>query len=116
MLFPIIEKYLVKAFNNCIETQKFPDFLKIAKVVPIYKKGDRDSPENYRPISLLCSISKIFEKLLYTRMVSFFNINKLFSPMQFGFRTKRSCVHAIISVTDYMRQEIDKKIQDKLVF
>ena len=113
---PIVEKYIVKAFNRCIDTQNFPNFLKVAKVVPIFKKGERDSPENYRSISLLCSISKLFEKLLYSRMGSFFNAKKLFSPMQFGFRAKRSCVHAITNVTDYMRVEMDKKTLVKLVF
>lgn len=85
---PVIEKYLSEAFNNSIAKTQFPDFLKLAKVVPIFKKGDRTSPENYRPISLLCSISKVFEKLLYNRMVHFFVKNKLFATEQFGFRKK----------------------------
>ena len=73
---PIVEKYILKAFNRCIDTQKFPNFLKVAKVVPIFKKGERDSPENFRPIRLLCSIRKLFEKLLYSRMMRFFNTKK----------------------------------------
>ena len=113
---PIIEKYIVKAFNRCIDLKKFPNFLKVAKVVPVFKKGERDNPENYRPISLLTSISKLFEKLLYSRMVNFFNTNKLFSPMQFGFRAKHSCVHAIVSITDYMRDEIDKRNSGQACF
>ena len=52
---PIVEKYHVKAFNRCIDSQKVPNFFKVAKVVPISKKGERDCPENYRPISLRCS-------------------------------------------------------------
>ena len=106
---PIIEKYLAIAFNDCIFQRKFPDTLKLAKVIPLYKKGDRKNPENYRPISLLSSLSKVFEKLLHKRMINFVNKNKLLSPEQFGFRSKHSCVHAISTLTEYMRNEIDRK-------
>ena len=112
---PVIEKYLSEAFNMSISNRKFPEFLKLAKVVPIFKKGDKTSPENYRPISL-CSISKIFEKLLYNRMVQFFVNRKLFASEQFGFRKKRLCVHAISTVTDYIREKIDKKSTGQACF
>ena len=68
---PVIENYLTNCFNNSIEKQFFPNSLKIAKVIPPYKKGNANDPGNYRPISLLSSLSKVFEKLLYNRMVSF---------------------------------------------
>ena len=113
---PVIEKYLSEAFNMSISKRKFPEFLKLAKVVPIFKKGDKTSPQNYRPISLLCSISKIFEKLLYNRMVQFFVNRKLFASEQFGLRKKRSCVHAISTVTDYIREKIDKKSTGQACF
>ena len=113
---PAIEKYLSEAFNMSFSKRKFPEFLKLAKVVPIFKRGDKTSPENYRPISLLCSISKIFEKLLYNRMVQFFVNRKLFASEQFGFRKKRSCVHAISTVTDYIREKIDKKSTGQACF
>ena len=105
---PVIEKYLSEAFNMSISKRKFPEFLKLAKVVPFFKKGDKTSPENYRPI--------IFEKRLYNRMVQFFINRKLFASEQFGFRKKRSCVHAISTVTDYIREKIDKKSTDQACF
>ena len=83
--------------------------MKVAKVIPLYKKGDRKNPENYRPISLLSFLSKVFEKLLHKRMSNFVNKNKLLSPEQLGFRSKHSCVHAISTLTEYMRNEIDRK-------
>ena len=86
---PIIEKYLVQSFNGCIEKQVFPECLKIAKVLPLFKKGDESQPSNYRPLSLLSSLSKVFEKLLHKRMVKFFNKNNLFTPVQYGFRKNR---------------------------
>ena len=108
---PIIEKYLVKAFNNCLE-----ECMKIAKVIPFSKKGDHNIYENYNPISLLTSVSKLFEKLLNKSMVRFFRENKLFSPMQFGFRSKRSCTHSILTITEYMRTQIDKKLSGQACF
>ena len=62
---PIVEKYNVKAFDRCIDTQKFPNFFEVTKVAPIFKKGEREIPENYRPISLLWSRSKLFENFSF---------------------------------------------------
>ena len=61
---PVIEPAIAAAFSKCIEERTFPKCLKIAQVFPISKKGDKRKPENYRPISLLSSINKGFEKLL----------------------------------------------------
>ena len=68
---PVIEPTIAAAFNKCIEERTFPKRLKIAKVIPIFKKRDKRKPENYRPISLLNSIIKVFEKLLQSRMIKF---------------------------------------------
>ena len=68
---PVIEPVIAAAFNKCVDERTFPKWRKIAKVVPIFKKGDKRKPENYRPISLLSSISKAFEKLLQSRMIKF---------------------------------------------
>ena len=96
------------SFNYCIEKQFFPGCLKIAKV-PKFKKGDESLPCNYTPICLLSSLSKSFEKVLYKRMVKFFNKNILLTPAQYGFRPKYSCANAIAEITDFIRDEIDKK-------
>ena len=99
----------MQSFNDCIEKQVFPECLKIANVLLRFKKGDESQPSNYRPISLLSFLSKVFEKLLHKRMVKFFNKNNLFTPVQYGFRKKSPCAHAIAEVTDFIRGEIDKK-------
>ena len=104
---PIIKNCF--SFNNCIEKQSFPECLKIAKVLPFFKKGDESLPCNYRPISRLSSLCKIFEKLLYKRMIKFFNKNNHFTPAQYGFKPKYSCAHAIAEITDFIRDEIDEK-------
>ena len=99
----------MRSFDDCIEKQVFPECLKFAEVLPIFKKGDENLPSNYRPISLLSPLSKVFEKLLHKRMVKIFNKNNLFTPVQYGVRKKSSSAHAIAEVTDFIRGEIDEK-------
>ena len=78
-VFPGIVKPLVHIFNLSIMTGIVPIKMKIAKVVPIFKKGDPQLLNNYRPISLLTSFSKILEKIVYTRTIKFLNRNIILS-------------------------------------
>ena len=75
-------------FNLSLSAGCCPDLLKLAKVIPIYKKDDPNKVTNYRPISLLPCISKILEKIIYKRLDSFLSLNKILTPAQFGFRKK----------------------------
>lgn len=84
--------------NSCITHGVFPDILKTARVIPIYKKGNKQDPGNYRPISILPIIGKVFEKLLKVQINSFFEINGIFHASQFGFRNNRSTTMAISSL------------------
>ena len=84
-----LSPFLVTFFNNCFRRGIFPNQLKVAKVIPLYKDGDRSDPSNYRPISLLPVIGKIFEKIIYFRIVNFLDHFKLLNKNQFGFRKKR---------------------------
>ena len=68
---PILTPVLTKLFNKCIAEGVYPDFLKIAKVIPIFKGGEINEENSYRPISILTQINKIFEKLLHKRLYSF---------------------------------------------
>ena len=86
--------------NQIIKTGIFPSKLKVAKVLTIFKKGDKHQCENYRPISLLSSFSKIFEKILLNQLEQHFNQNNLFFNSQYRFRKKRSTEHAILEVCD----------------
>ena len=76
---------------------------------PSIQKRDRGKPENYRPIGLLSSISKVFEELLKSRMVNFGEKNSIFSGNRYGFRSIRSCIYAIVSITELIRTENDRK-------
>ena len=86
----------------------FPNLLKIANVIPINKKDDKLDCNNYRHISLLSNISKIYEKCIHIRLTNFFRMNKLFVSHQFGFRNGYSTNHALNSLTEMIRKELDK--------
>ena len=81
----IIAHPLSAVLNQCMAFGYFPNKLKIAKVIPVNKTGPTNPSGNYQPISLLPSMSKIFERLILNRLVSFFQRNKILIPTQFGF-------------------------------
>ena len=69
---PVILTHLIEIFNQCIAHSTFSDDLKIGKVVPIFRSGERDDPGNYRPISILSAFAKIFERLPYQQLYKYF--------------------------------------------
>ena len=87
----------------------FPENNKIAKVIPIHKKGSTKDINNYRPISLLSIFSKIMEKLMAIRLNSFLDLNSIIVPNQFGFRAGFSTSHSLISITETIKKTIDEK-------
>ena len=95
---PVIIKPLTLLINQVLNTRTFPDKLKIAKVIPIFKKGDPSLFENYRPISLLPAISKVIEKIIALQLSSYFEKNKLLFDNQYGFRPKHSTEHAALEL------------------
>ena len=99
---------LTKIANICLSTGIHPDKLKIAEITPIYKKGSKLSTSNYRPISLLSNINKIFEKLVYSRVFNFANKFDIFYNLQFGFRPKHSTSHTLTNITEEIRNSLDK--------
>ena len=105
---PLIIPALEKLFNLSLSSGIYPSNLKLAKVLPIYKKGDSKSLNNYRPISILSTLNKIYEKILYARLVSYIEKFNIFYKFQFGFRTNHSTEHALIEIVDQIRLSIDK--------
>ena len=85
--------YLI--FNKSLNTGIFPDQMKHADVVPLHKNGSIQLVDNYRPISLLPTISKVLEKLMYSRVYNFLDTTNQIYDSQYGFRSKQSCEHAI---------------------
>ena len=98
---------LTKIFNLSLSTGVFPDKLKIAKTIPIFKKGDHHIASNYRPISLLSNINKILEKIMFRRTYAFLEKYKCIYELQFGFRSKYSTDHALIKITESVRAALD---------
>ena len=101
-------KPLSDMINMSFNQGVFPNILKIANVIPIHKKGDKLDCNNYRPISLLSNISKIFEKSMHIRLVNFLKKNKLLFCHQFGFRNGYSVNHALTSLTELIRKVLDE--------
>ena len=98
---------LAYIINLAFETGIFPDILKTTKMIPIFKKGDQQDCNNYRPISLLSNIGKIIEKLIHKRLFKFLNSNNCLFNYQFGFRNHHSTNHALISITEKNRKAVD---------
>jgi hypothetical protein len=81
----------------------------MSRTVPIFKSGDTKSCDNYRPISLLSSISKVLEKAIAIRLVDHLKSNNLLNENQFGFQEGVSTVHHLLKLTNYVTNEINKK-------
>ena len=99
---------LVLIFNKSITEGIFPEMLKVAKVIPIFEKGDDFIPGNYRPISLLSVFDKLLEKIICRRLKSFSDKFKIIYKYQFGFRTNHSTSHALTDTTEYICNALDK--------
>ena len=95
--------------NQSFQSGIFPDKLEIAKVISLFKKGNTELPSNYRPISILPIFSKIFEKLMYRRLYRFLEIHKSLYSLQFGFQENHSIDHALVSLTEAIRNTLDNK-------
>ena len=100
---------LMHIINLSFSTGIMPEKLKIARVIPIFKKGQRDDISNYRPISLLSVFNKIIETIVYNRLIKFIEKNELLFSNQFGFRTSHSTTHAIILIVDKIQKAIERK-------
>ena len=99
---------LAQVITASFEEGVFPQPLKLARVVPIHKGGSKCDVSNYRPISLLTSFSKIYEKLMHKRLVDFMQSNDSLYEMQYGFRSGRSCEHALLTAQNCLLENLNK--------
>ena len=97
---PFIEKSLADLLNTSIDTSQFPNLWKFARVTPIFKEGDKAVMSNYRPISVLPVISRLFEKLIANKLYQHMNDNGYFSSEQSGFLRLHSTVTSLVKSTD----------------
>ena len=94
-------------FNTSVNENFFPSDLKYANVSPLFKKGDSTNKENYRPISILPSISKIFERLIFQQMTTY--VSSLLSPYLCGFRKGYNPQHALLRLINHLNKSLDGK-------
>ena len=100
---------LFHIFKLSFSSSVVPVQFKIAKVIPIFKSGDSSSMDNYRPISLLSSFSKILEKIVASRLTSFFESSNLLSKWQFGFRSEHSTSHPMVHFLNKITESLNVK-------
>jgi hypothetical protein len=103
----LISRPLTFLINQSLSEGRFPDILKTARVKSLFKKGDKHDPNNYRPISILPSVSKVFEKVMHNQIVNFFHTNNLFYESQYGFRAKHSTELAVLELVDRLSKSMD---------
>ena len=103
----VLIKPLTLIVNQCLHTGIYPSQLKLSRVKPLFKSGDKSKFNNYRPISLLPSLSKIFESVIFNQLLHYFVENNLLSMEQFGFRPGHSTELAAIRLVDYLMSEMD---------
>ncbi len=104
-----ISKPLTHICNLSFQTGQFPNKMKTAKVIPMYKSGNKHHFTNYRPISLLPQFSKILEKAFNDRLCNFLDKHKLLNDSQYGFRTNRSTALALTELIEEITNSIDNK-------
>ena len=107
MAAKVIAAPLAQLFNYTFLSGSFPASLKIAKIVPIYKSGDKSDVSNYRPISTLSPISKILEKLIHVRSINFFNKQSALLTTQDRFRANHLTSHALTEVLTLLHDNIN---------
>ena len=112
----IVAPFIAKLFNNCIDQNIFPENFKLAIVTSIPKTSSPKSINDFRLISLLPIFSKIFEKIIAERMMSFIDKNSILTSSQFGFRTSSSIELAVTSIYDELLQHLDDNKLTRSIF
>ena len=103
----IFRDFIFENYNNCISSFVFPSYLKNAIITPAHKKGIKTSKDNYRPVSILSNISKIYERLMFKQMSEYFEL--ILSKFQCGFRTGYSAQHCLLAMLEKWKSAVDNK-------
>ena len=115
-LFKFTASSLTHIFNLVISTGIIPNDWKSARITPIYKADSKVDPANYRPISVLSVIGKLFEKAIFNQVYAYLNENNLLSKYQSGFRPMHSTLTALIDITDNWYLNIDGGLTNAIMF
>ena len=98
-------KYFFENINFCIENSDFPSELKLADVIPVYNKNSKNVKDNYRPVSILSNISKVYERTIYEQLQSYFD--KIFSKFQCGFRKGYNAQNCLLVLVEKWKESVD---------
>lgn len=112
----ILAPVLCHVFNTCIDSGIFPTVFKKALVHPIHKNGDKMNITNYRPISVLSTLSKIFEKLLNKRLLNYLKTYNIIAQNQYGFRSGRGTEDAALELTSTILEHLNNKAKTLAIF
>ena len=115
-LHPVILKPLTEVINRSLQEGIFPDNMKRSDTIPLYKTKEKYYTTNYRPISLLLTLSKILEKVVYKRTVKFLDKNGIIYNSQYGFREKHSCIDAVMELTTEILKSKENNLHTASVF
>jgi hypothetical protein len=105
--YSVLGKPVYALMNKIYEQKKIPEQWKMSRIIPLHKRGSKAKIENYRPISNLCAMSKVFEKLMLQRILETADGNTLFTKHQHGFRKKRSTITAIAELQNAIATHMD---------
>ena len=112
----IVVQPLTLIINQSLTSGIYPDKFKISKITPLHKKDNRKIVSNYRPISLLPTMSKIIERVMHSQLYAFLNENNLITEQQYGFRSNHSTELATLTLTDTIMYELDNSHMPCAIF
>ena len=112
----IVDSSLTHIFKSSIDNAIFPNEWKLAQVSPVFKKGSKTDLNNYRPISVISAVSKVFERLIYNQVYEYLIANQLLASCQSGFRPLHSTSTALLEATNNWSMNIDNGLLNGVVF
>ena len=104
----IIAPVISEIFNTFVQLGIYPSKLKMSKIIPIFKSDDDKDPNNYRAISLLSNYNRIYEKIMYKRIIDFIEKNDLLYTSQYGFRKGHLTQHAILDIVNTIQTNMSE--------
>ena len=113
---PYIIAPLVSIFNALMKLGSYPDVFKLAKVTALFKGGIESEADNYRPISVLPILNKVFEKVIHNQLIDFLSLHNVLSNQQFGFRRKHSTSHAVSCLHEKLIANFEKGEMSAVLF
>ena len=108
LTLPSISSSITRILNLSLCTGSVPSCWKAANVTPVFMKGDKLNPSNYRPISVISALGKILERVVYTRLMCHLSENNILTPYQSGFRPNHSTEYVLLLTVEDRRQEVDQ--------